>query len=188
MARPKSNDKRNDILAACYRVIARDGLDASTATIAKEADVASGSLFTYFPTKAVLYNDVYVSLKTEMIAAAVAGINSGSSDHEKMHNVWTGWMNWALADTDKQRALDILRASDLLTPETKAFGAELMKPTIELIERCGRDGTRTQPSLLFINATMGAIANTTMNLMISDPDNAALYRESGFEAVWKLIS
>jgi AcrR family transcriptional regulator len=52
MARPKSEDKRNAIMAAAIRVIAAQGLAAPTATIAKEAGVANGSLFNYFETKA----------------------------------------------------------------------------------------------------------------------------------------
>ena len=54
MARPKSDDKRDAILAAATRVIAAQGLSAPTAAIAKEAGVSNGSLFTYFETKADL--------------------------------------------------------------------------------------------------------------------------------------
>ncbi len=54
MARPKSDDKRSAIVSAAIRVIAGQGLGAATATIAKEAGVSNGSLFTYFETKADL--------------------------------------------------------------------------------------------------------------------------------------
>ncbi|RYD40674.1 MAG: TetR/AcrR family transcriptional regulator, partial [Verrucomicrobiaceae bacterium] len=52
MARPKSNDKRAAIMDAAVRVIVAQGLSAPTATIAKEAGISNGSLFTYFETKA----------------------------------------------------------------------------------------------------------------------------------------
>jgi AcrR family transcriptional regulator len=39
-------------MSAAIRVIASEGLGAPTATIAKEAGVSNGSLFTYFETKA----------------------------------------------------------------------------------------------------------------------------------------
>jgi len=51
MARPKSDDKRNAILAAAIEVVAEQGLAAPTAKIAKLAGVAEGSLFTYFATQ-----------------------------------------------------------------------------------------------------------------------------------------
>ena len=46
MARAKSEEKRQAILRAAVREIARSGLGASTAKIAKGADVAEGTLFT----------------------------------------------------------------------------------------------------------------------------------------------
>ena len=57
-------------MSAAIRVIASQGLGAPTATIAKEAGISNGSLFTYFETKADLLNHLYVELKTEMAAAA----------------------------------------------------------------------------------------------------------------------
>jgi hypothetical protein len=57
MARSKSDDRRSAIMSAAIRVIASQGLGAATATIAKEAGVSNGSLFTYFETKADLLND-----------------------------------------------------------------------------------------------------------------------------------
>ena len=73
MARARSEKRRNAILSAATRVIASRGLAAATATIAKQAGVSNGSLFLYFDTKAMLLNELYVSLKTEMGAAAIAG-------------------------------------------------------------------------------------------------------------------
>jgi AcrR family transcriptional regulator len=74
MARARSENRRNAILSAATRVIASQGLGAATATIAKQAGVSNGSLFLYFDTKAMLLNELYVSLKTEMGAAAIAGL------------------------------------------------------------------------------------------------------------------
>jgi AcrR family transcriptional regulator len=62
-------------MSAAIRVIAAQGLGAPTATIAKEAGVSNGSLFTYFETKADLLNQLYVGLKTEMGAAALDGLD-----------------------------------------------------------------------------------------------------------------
>lgn len=74
MERPKSDDKRSTILEAATRVIATQGLGASTASIAKEAGVASGTLFVYFATKSDLINQLYLELKTEMASGAVGGL------------------------------------------------------------------------------------------------------------------
>lgn len=56
MARPLSEDKHNAILAAAAEAVAALGMSAPTARIAAGAGVAEGTLFTYFPTKDVLFN------------------------------------------------------------------------------------------------------------------------------------
>jgi AcrR family transcriptional regulator len=48
MARVRSSEKRSAILEAAVHEIARSGLGASTAEIARSAGVAAGTLFTYF--------------------------------------------------------------------------------------------------------------------------------------------
>ena len=89
MARPRSEDKRSAIVSAATRVIASQGLGAPTATIAKEAGVSNGSLFTYFETKAALFNHLYVELKAEMAAAALSGLPSESDLREQLLHLWT---------------------------------------------------------------------------------------------------
>ena len=74
MARPKSEDKRNAIMSAATRVIVTQGLSAPTAVIAREAGVANGSLFTYFETKAELFNQLYLELKAGMASVALDGL------------------------------------------------------------------------------------------------------------------
>ena len=54
MARSHSDDKRSAILAAATRVIAAQGLSASTTTLTKEVKVSTGPLFVYFVTKTEL--------------------------------------------------------------------------------------------------------------------------------------
>ena len=74
MARPKSDEKREAILEATIRMVAEQGLSAPTAAIAKQAGVAQGSLFNYFPTKADLLNAAYLRLKDELNDAVLAGL------------------------------------------------------------------------------------------------------------------
>ena len=67
MARPKSDDKRQAIIAAAIQVFAENGLSATpTSAISKAAGVAEGTLFTYFSTKNELINALYRSFKVEL--------------------------------------------------------------------------------------------------------------------------
>src|SRR5260221_14512139 len=116
MPRPRSEDRRNAILSAGARVIASQGLAAPTAAIAKEAGVSNGSLFVYFDTKAALLNELYVALKTEMTAAATAGLDAGGEPREQVRHMWTQWLRWATSNPEKRRAPAQLEGADDITP------------------------------------------------------------------------
>lgn len=186
MARPRSDEKRKSILAACQAAIVRDGITASTADIAKEAGIATGSLFTYFPTKADLLNELYVILKTEMTDALTKDLN-GDSNKEKLHNAWASWTNWAAANTEKHLALELLRLSDQLTIESRDFGNAAIKPVFDLIN-LNIVGPKTHYPDDFLYELIDAISIKTMDKMAIHPDKAAEYREAGFEALWKIIT
>src|SRR5580698_10625809 len=118
MARPRSDDRRNAIMAAAVRVIAAQGLAAPTALIAKEANVSNGSLFTYFDTKSDLLNQLFVELKTAMAEAALSDLPAKKDCKRQLRHAWTQWLHWATAHPEKRRALAYLSVSDEITPES----------------------------------------------------------------------
>src|ERR1700712_882639 len=105
MARPRSDEKRCAIMTAAIRIIAAQGLSAPTATIAKEAGVSNGSLFTYFETKADLLNQLYVELKAEMAAAGLDGLPTESDIRVQVFHMWSHWLRWATSCPEKRRTL-----------------------------------------------------------------------------------
>jgi AcrR family transcriptional regulator len=188
MARPKDDDKRNAIMAAASRVIVTRGLGAPTAMIAKEAGVANGSLFTYFETKADLFNRLYLELKTGMASAALEGLPAGAGLREQLSHAWTNWMAWAVAHPEKRRALAQLAASDEITPATRAAGHEAMAGIGELMERSRAGGSMRETPMGFVAAIMASMAEATMDYMIQDPANADEHCKSGFDALWRVLA
>ena len=126
MARPRSDDRRNAIMSAAVQVIAAQGLGAPTATIAKEAGISNGSLFTYFETKADLLNGLYAELKAEMAAVAIDGLPTQSDIRKQMLHMWTHMLHWAASCPDKRRALAHLAVSNDITPASHEAGSQTM--------------------------------------------------------------
>ena len=96
MARPKSKDKRNAILAAAIQVIAEQGVGAPTAKIAQLAGVAEGTLFTYFNTKDELLNQIYLDLKTELREAVSAGYPKDEILKNRVRHTWQAYVDWGV--------------------------------------------------------------------------------------------
>jgi AcrR family transcriptional regulator len=188
MARPKSDDKRSAIISAAVKAIAVEGLAASTASIAKEAGVSNGSLFTYFETKADLLNQLYIELKTEMGAAAMDRLPAGAGDREQLLHVWEGWLHWATTSPYSRRALACLDISDQITAQTHKSVSEGFDGIRALLERCREHGPMRGVSLMFVLSLMTAVAEATIDFMLRDPGNAKQHSEAGFEALWRILA
>ena len=187
MARPRSDDRRNAIMSAAIRVIASQGLGAATATIAEEAGVSNGSLFTYFETKADLLNQLYIELKTEMSAAALDRLPTESDIRKQALHMWSHWLRWATACPEKRRTLAHLGVSDDITPETREAARRTMIGIAALLEHSRENGPLRAAPLGFVSALMSAMADTTIDFMIGDPANADKHCATAFEALWRML-
>jgi AcrR family transcriptional regulator len=174
-------------MRAATRVIVTQGLSAPTAVIAREAGVANGSLFTYFETKKVLFNELYLELKAEMASAALKNLPRKASLRRQLFSVWSNWVHWTISDPDKRRAFAQLSVSDEITPETRAEGHKAMAGFAELVEQCRAAGPMRDASMSFVVSIMNSLAETTMDFMIQDPTNADTHCQLGFEALWRIL-
>jgi len=188
MARPKSDDKRNAIMAAATRVIVIHGLSAPTAMIAQEAGVSNGSLFTYFETKTDLFNQLYLELKAGMASTALEGLPSGAELRKQVFHIWANWMGWAVSNPEKRRALAQLGVSDEITPATRAAAHKAMAGIGELLESSRAEGPLRNAPKGFVAAIMNSLAEATMDFMIHDPTNAKKHCKAGFDALWRVIA
>ncbi|HEX2912109.1 MAG TPA: TetR/AcrR family transcriptional regulator [Chloroflexia bacterium] len=188
MARPKSENKRDAIMAAAIRVIATQGLSAPTALIAREAGVANGSLFNYFQTKADLLNELYLELKAEMASVSLDGLPTDDDIQQQVFYMWSRWMEWATSHPDKRRTLTYLGVSDEITSNSHQAASQAMSGIARLLERSRENGPMRDAPLGFVVALMNALAEATIDYMIQDPANANKHCKAGFEAMWRIIA
>ncbi len=175
-------------MAAATRVIATRGLSAPTALIAQEAGVANGSLFTYFETKADLFNQLYLEIKTEMASAVLERLPARAKLRAQVFHVWSNWMSWAVSNPEKRRALEQLGVSDEITPASRAAGHKAMAGIGELLEQSRANGPMRNAPMEFVVAIMNSLADATMDFMVRDPTNAGKHCKLGFDALWRAIA
>jgi AcrR family transcriptional regulator len=188
VARPRSEDKHQALLAATVRVITTRGLGAPTAQIAQEAGVSNGTLFLYFPTKAALFNALYLSLKSAMASASLASLPRQAPLRDQLEHLWMGWMGWTQAHPEERRALELLGVCDEVTPETRQKGHELMAPIADLLDQSRQEGPLHAAPLAYVVGLMNAVAETTVAFLHSEPALGEQHRKWGFEALWRIVT
>ncbi|QHN03337.1 TetR/AcrR family transcriptional regulator [Granulicella sp. WH15] len=188
MARVKSADKRNAILTAATQVVAERGVGATTAAIAGRAQVSEGTIFTYFASKDELLNQLYRELKLELADAMMSGFPRRNGVRSRLQHVWNCYVDWGVENPFKHKALQQLILWSGLTDESKAAG---MAPFVE-IQQMHREATESRifrelPEE-FAAATMSALSETTVAFMQQQSEQAAIYRDLGFEMLWAAIA
>ena len=105
MARPKSQEKRNAILAAAIELIAGQGLSIPTSKIAQVAGVAEGTLFTYFETKERLLNDLYLELKHEEREEMTRDYPVQASLKDRARHLWDKYVAFGVTHPSKYKVV-----------------------------------------------------------------------------------
>jgi AcrR family transcriptional regulator len=188
MARPRSDNKRNSILAAATEVVAEQGAAAPTARIARLAGVAEGSLFTYFATKDELLNQLYLELKSDLRQAMLTPAPGADTTRKKLRHAWQQYVRWGVSYPEKRKVLAQLGVSDRITGESKAEGMRGFSEINALLQESSSGGALRERPPAFVGALMAALAEATMDFMAKDSQHAEEYADSGFEAFWNAIT
>lgn len=188
MARPRSEDKRNAILDAATKVFAEQGTSAPTARIAREAGVAEGTLFTYFESKDVLLNALYLTLKSGLRERMLEGYPHRAVARERAHHAWNGYVDWGVAQPEGRKVMAQLTVSERITDDSKAEGSAPFGGVQEMLRDAMAKGVLRDMSPAFVGALLTAMAEATITFIEREPQRAESYRAAGFEAFWNAIS
>lgn len=117
--------KRAAILAAAERVIARLGLHAAPVSlVAREAGVAAGTLYLYFPSKEAMINALYLDLLEDR-RRVTAWDPAMAAEADPLWAYWHPLARWHLDRPEASNVLLQCEASGILTAETIAERARL---------------------------------------------------------------
>jgi AcrR family transcriptional regulator len=189
MARPRSSDKRAAILDAAIQVFAlRGAASAPTSAISAGAGVAEGTLFTYFPTKDVLVNELYCMLKREVAQAMLAGYPRSSDARAGFRHVWDRYVEWGVTQPKKFKVLTQLQVSHKITPKSKRVGNSAFAEIERLATESIRQKRIRNHPLPFLSALMGSLAETTIEFIAHNRKSRTDYRAVGFEILWAGVS
>jgi len=188
MARPRSEKRRRTILAAAADLVAAEGINAATADVAKRAQVPHGSVFTYFETKAELFNALYLELKTELSEAILRDMPQRRDARQQFRHLWVTWTNWGVANPSKRRALAQLSVSDQITASTRKAAEEAARPAVDVVRQAGVEGALRSAPLSYVGSVVDTMVGATTDHMIREPANAQIVQEAGFEALWRALA
>ncbi len=185
MARPLSQEKRESILAAATELIAAHGVGASTATIAKVAGVAEGTLFTYFPTKDDLLNQLYLELSQDLVNTLSAECPSSGSAQDRIAHLMERLINWGVENRLQHKAKYQLRGSDRISAKTHRRSEALFQQLRKMVEASLKGRINPELASFYIDLLFPGIAEMTVEAILANPEDRERLTQACFDLFWK---
>jgi AcrR family transcriptional regulator len=114
------SDKREAILKATLDLLVERGFhDTPTSLIAKEAGVATGTLFHHFKNKEELINALYLETKSKMVTALQKDFKTTGNIEDKMMQLWKGSVQWGIMHPKEYQFFQQFSNSPFITKLTR---------------------------------------------------------------------
>lgn len=134
MPRSRDENKIADIYAAAMRLVIRTGFYAlKMADVAREAGLATGTIYIYFPDKEALINNLFRETKKEIAGTLFSPQHEGATFYETFRNMWFAYFRFCRAQPEKMLFVEQFVHSGLLSEESIQAMHMYFKPLDEFL-------------------------------------------------------
>lgn len=183
-------DKKEAIIKVAFRLFTERGFHGTpTSMISKEAGVATGTLFLYFPTKEDLINAAYSVAKSHMAAALKAGLDAEPDFEDKARRIWRNTIRWGLQNPEEFLFLEQFASSPFITKLTEKEVMSNFRFLAEVLDEGIREGAIKDIREMFVAEMIFNSNKAVLKKILRDGQNDetdALMDES-FDLLWRGI-
>ena len=135
------DNKRDRILKSALKLFTTHGFHGTpTSRIAKEAGVATGTLFHYFATKQDLIDELYLESKSLLIKTAVESSREEDDVDTWLWNSFNTAIRWGIENSEKYLFFEQFYNSPNISPMAKEEADNRAKVLFDLIEKAKDEG------------------------------------------------
>ena len=184
--------KKQALLKAAIELFAKDGFwHTTTANIAKHAGVATGTLFTYFPTKNDLLDEVYLMIKREALTEVQREPKPLGSFEAVFKEIHTRLLKWGSANPKKFQLMLQLRQGNQVSQRIHETIEDDWKESYEWIMLGQQEGKLvkfpTNLLLSIIHGHLEAVIQHSIKYNLSKKEVDEVAKISS-EILWRYLS
>ncbi|WP_092435868.1 TetR/AcrR family transcriptional regulator [Williamwhitmania taraxaci] len=159
MPKAKDPDKAKAIHRAAMMLVIETGFSGlKMADVAKEAGMATGTLYIYYKSKDELINDIYLETKKEIIALLTNPNLVTETFYTAYRNRWFAYFNYCLKNPEKMLFVEQFLYSGYIEESIYNQVEELFKPLNQFLLDGQKNGLVKQLDIEILKAQMeGAI-------------------------------
>lgn len=175
-------------MKAALKLFCENGFQhTSTATISKEADVATGTLFLYFASKEELINALYIEAKQDFASFLQEGLARQKTSRTRIRHMWMKANDWALKNQYAFRFIHMFSSSPYISNVTKKEVASMADFADKYIKAAMKEGAIARMSLPLYFSVFDGLWTSTVNhcVGIRNKKDRPKVIEQAFEIFWK---
>jgi len=186
----KPDDKRAKLLDAALELFETRGFDGvAVPEIAKEAGVATGTLYLYFKDKAALVNALYRHWKGAYNTVVLAPLPEGLNPRETFSLYWRRMTSFAQAHPRAMRFMDLHHHGAYLDAESRSLSRDYAQTAEAFARRARAQGAiRDIDPILIVALMWGAAAGlvkfAASGALTLDANSATAMED----ALWRAIA
>ena len=187
MVRKPSPDKKEQLMSSALKMFVANGVgNTSTNAIAKEAGVAAGTLFLYFPTKQDLIHALILKIGKEQSETIKSLPGLSGSARENFLTIWEGSIRWFLEHIEAYHYVRQVRDSGLIAEQVVQESAKFFDYYYVAIQKGLAEGSIKAYPIELIGGLLYQDIVAVMNLIEThtDPEMQNQTINDGFEIFW----
>lgn len=189
MRETSPSPKRQALIDAAIELFSQEGFwNTTTARIAQHAGVATGTLFTYFPSKNDLIDEVYSAIKFEAMHSMRC--TSGLSFQETLRLSCSGYLSWCLQNPEKHFLKHQLYQENAVSKRMQDSLADVFRFD-DFFRQAMSSGEIIEQDPELLVAMVSSQLEVAVQHAISKklaPEEVPEYAETIFQMIWKSIA
>lgn len=130
----KGAEKRSSILKATMELITEHGFHATPMSmIAKQAGVAAGTIYTYFPSKDVLIHQLYLELKEKMGSALIQGTENSGNLKDRFFLIYRNLFHYFIQNQAEFMFLEQYSNSPFISQLGENENQQFQQPVVDFL-------------------------------------------------------
>ncbi len=187
MVRNLSPEKKDTLLRAALHLFVSQGVsNTSTAQIAREAGVAAGTLFLYFPTRQALLDELILDIGRGQSGAVQKALSPTLSARQAFFTIWQATLHWFMENLEAYLYLQQVRDSGLISPAAVQESAGFFGYYYAAIQQGAAEGSlKPYPLDLVGNFLYHDLVAVMSHIrLLPDPSAREEIIRQGFEIFW----
>ncbi len=188
--RVKDKNKTIAIYNAVMFLVEKEGFGGLTMSkIAKQAKLATGTLYIYFESKELLINALYLELQENAASRFLANFDKTAPFKNKIKGIWINYFNHRIEFHKESVFLEQYYRSPYISEEQRRIAHDLKKPIINLLKEGQKEGevkSNIDAALLFYSM-LGFIREIAAEHFLGTYTISDQTIEEAFELSWNGI-